>query len=49
MSREIELVSDGDGLAVLARTFQLQDGVAVLELDRVLDASPDELDNHRSA
>jgi hypothetical protein len=34
-------------LAVLARTFQLQDGVFVLELDRVLDASPDELDSHR--
>ena len=34
-------------LAVLARTFQLQDGVSVLELDRVLDASPDELDSHR--
>ncbi len=36
-----------DWLAVLARTFQLQDGVSVLELDRVLDASPDELDSHR--
>jgi hypothetical protein len=34
-------------LAVLARTFQLQDGAFVLELDRVLDASPDELDSHR--
>jgi hypothetical protein len=34
-------------LAVLARTFQLQDAVAVLELDRVLDASPAELDGHR--
>lgn len=34
-------------LAVLARCFQLQDGIAVLELDRVLDASPDELDGHR--
>lgn len=34
-------------LAVLARTFQLQDGIAVLELDRVLDAAPDELDAHR--
>lgn len=33
--------------AVLARCFQLQDGLAVLELDRVLDASPDELDRHR--
>lgn len=34
-------------LAVLARTFQLQDGVSVLELDRVLDASPADLDSHR--
>jgi len=36
-----------DWLAVLARCFQLQDAIAVLELDRVLDASADELDNHR--
>ncbi|MFF0425540.1 hypothetical protein ACFYUJ_14160 [Streptomyces sp. NPDC004520] len=34
-------------LAVLARCFQLQDAVAVLELDRVLDAAPEELDRHR--
>ncbi|MFD3718878.1 hypothetical protein [Streptomyces sp. NPDC058674] len=34
-------------LAVLARCFQLQDAMAVLELDRVLDASPEELDGHR--
>lgn len=34
-------------LAVLARTVQLQDGNSVLELERVLDASPDELDSHR--
>jgi hypothetical protein len=34
-------------LAVLARCFQLQDAFAVLELDRVLDASPEELDGHR--
>jgi hypothetical protein len=34
-------------LTVLARCFQLHDAVAVLELDRVLDASPDELDRHR--
>lgn len=38
-----------DWLAVLARCFQLQEAVAVLELDRVLDASPDELDRHRRA
>lgn len=36
-------------LAVLARCFQLHDAVAVLELDRVFDASPDELDRHRVA
>ena len=36
-------------LAVLARCFQLQDAIAVLELDRVLDASPEELDRHRRA
>ncbi|WP_409330380.1 hypothetical protein [Trujillonella humicola] len=34
-------------LAVLARCFQLQDAIADLELDRVSDASPDELDRHR--
>ncbi|MFD5448444.1 hypothetical protein [Streptomyces sp. NPDC127100] len=34
-------------LAVLARCFQLQDAIAVLELDRVLDANPDQLDQHR--
>jgi hypothetical protein len=34
-------------LAVLARCIQLQDAVAVLELDRVLDAAPEELDRHR--
>ncbi len=36
-------------LAVLARCFQLQDGIAILELDRVLDASPEELNQHRVA
>lgn len=34
-------------LAVLARCFQLQDAIAVLELDRVLGAFPDELNQHR--
>ncbi|MGA5757176.1 hypothetical protein [Nonomuraea bangladeshensis] len=34
-------------LVVLARCFQLQDAIAVLELDRVLDTSPEELDRHR--
>ncbi|MBW6438761.1 hypothetical protein KZ829_34035 [Actinoplanes hulinensis] len=37
----------GEWLAVLARSFQLQDAIAVLELDRVLDASPEELHGHR--
>ncbi|MER5482353.1 hypothetical protein ABT024_03935 [Streptomyces sp. NPDC002812] len=35
-------------LAVLARCFQLQDAIAVLELDRVLDAAPEELELHRA-
>lgn len=35
-------------LAVLARTFQLQDGLSVLELDRVLDSSPEELNSHHA-
>ncbi len=47
-AREAE-VKVREWLAVLARCFQLQDAVAVLELDRVLDASPDELDQHRTA
>ena len=34
-------------LAVLARCFQLQDEIAVLELDRVLEVAPDDLDGHR--
>jgi hypothetical protein len=34
-------------LAILARCFQLQDAIAVLELDRVMDASPEELNEHR--
>ena len=34
-------------LAVLARCFQLTDAIAVLELDRVLAAAPDDLDGHR--
>ncbi|WP_211225713.1 hypothetical protein [Nocardioides alkalitolerans] len=40
-------MSTQEWLAVLARTFQLQEGLDVLELDRVLDASPDEVDGHR--
>jgi hypothetical protein len=34
-------------LAVIARCFQLQDGVAMLELDRVLDSAPEDLNSHR--
>lgn len=34
-------------LAVLARCFQLQDAIAVIELDRVMDAEPDDLHGHR--
>lgn len=37
-----------DWLAVLARCCALQDGIAVLELDRVLDSSPEELERHRA-
>jgi len=34
-------------LSVIARCFQLHDGVAMLELDRVLDSAPEDLDSHR--
>jgi hypothetical protein len=34
-------------LAVIARSFQVQDKISILELDRVADASPEELDQHR--
>jgi hypothetical protein len=36
-----------DWLAVLARCFQLQEGIAILELDRVLETAPDDLTGHR--
>lgn len=36
-----------DWLAVLARCFQLQDGITVLELDRVLETTPEDLEGHR--
>ena len=39
--------STAEWLAVLARCFQLQDAIAVLELDRVMDADPDTFDQHR--
>lgn len=44
--REVQAETQ-EWLAVLARSFQLQDAIAVLELDRVLDAAPDELEAHR--
>lgn len=34
-------------LAVIARCVQLQDALGVLELDRVLDSEPEQLDQHR--
>jgi hypothetical protein len=46
MAQEAESKVQG-WLVVLARCFQLQDAIAVLELDRVLDAAPDDLDGHR--
>lgn len=36
-----------DWITVLAECFRLLDALAVIELDRVFDASPDELDRHR--
>ncbi|NHA70111.1 hypothetical protein [Phycicoccus flavus] len=46
VARKIEAAT-ADWIAVLARCFQLQDAIAVLELDRVLDAHPDMLEQHR--
>jgi hypothetical protein len=46
MTEEAESKVQG-WLVVLARCFQLQDAIAVLELDRVLDAAPEDLDGHR--
>lgn len=34
-------------LAVLARTFQIEDGLHLLELERLFDSSPDTLEAHR--
>lgn len=45
-AKEVE-TKGREWLVVLARTFQLQEGMAVLELDRVLDATPDEVEAHR--
>jgi hypothetical protein len=46
MAEEAESKVQG-WLVVLARCFQLQDAIAVLELDRVLDTAPADLDGHR--
>lgn len=45
-SKEIESKAR-EWLAVLAHCFQLQDAFAVLELDRVRETAPHELDSHR--
>lgn len=45
-AKEAEATAQG-WLAVLGRCFQLLDAIAVLELDRVMDATPDDLDGHR--
>lgn len=47
-SKEAEIKVQ-EWLAVLARCFQLQDAVAVLELDRVLELEAEELEEHRVA
>lgn len=36
-------------LAVLARCFQLQEAITILELDRVLEVSPADVERHRTA
>jgi hypothetical protein len=48
VAKDVE-VTLPEWLAVLARCFQLQDALAVLELDRLLDTDPDGLDRHRNA
>jgi hypothetical protein len=45
-TREIE-PQVREWLAVIARSFQLQDASSILELDRVLDAEADDWDKHR--
>ncbi len=45
-SKKAETEAEG-WLAALARCFQLQDAIAVIELDRVLEVAPDDLDGHR--
>lgn len=47
-AREAE-ASTAVWLAVLARCFELQESVAVIELDRVLEAAPADLVGHRAA
>nr|WP_210732353.1 hypothetical protein [Cellulomonas denverensis] len=48
IARDVETEGQ-EWLAVLAHCCRLADGLAVLELDRVLDALPEELDRHRLA
>ena len=45
-AKEAESKAQG-WLAVLARSFQLQDAIAVLEIDRVVAVAPDDFDGHR--
>ncbi|WP_029253801.1 hypothetical protein [Paraoerskovia marina] len=40
-------ISVAEWLAVIARSVQVQDAIDVLELDRVADANPEELNRHR--
>jgi len=46
VSKQVE-ASTQEWLVVLARCVQLQDALAVLELDRVMDSEPDDIDAHR--
>lgn len=48
MTKEIQ-TKVRDGLAILAHCFKLQDAIAILELDRVFETAPQELDKHRTA
>lgn len=48
VAKQVEATAQ-EWLVVLARCVQLQDALAVLELDRVMDAEPEEVDAHRLA
>lgn len=45
-TRSAELAAS-EWLAVLAHCFRLQEAIAVLEVDRVLDTTPEEIEQHR--